>query len=283
MRIQGLFDYPRAFLVLASCALGLTLGVAGCGQGGVSAPLLGDQVTPAEATPANLPGAERARIVTVHVALRVDDVERSIEAVRALVTAHEGYVQEASTQQVHGASGQFHVRVPTGQLVQFRSAVADLGQVASDRESAVDVTSERADLSARLRNARAEEARLLGLLAERTGGLADVLAVEAELSRVRESVERMVAQERVLTRDVGYANVHLDIAPRRIAFSDEPGRSIAAAATEGLEVAWTVLVGIVVMVVAAAPTALLLLALLVALIRSVRLLLRLRRRWSPAT
>lgn len=233
-------------------------------------------------TPADLPSVERDRIVTVYVTLEVGDVGDAVEAVHALVAAHRGYVQEAEMREASGARGQFYLRIPSAQLAEFRGAVADLGQVTLNRESAADVTSQRADISARVRNGRAEEARLLRLLDERTGDLADVLAVEGQLSRVRESVERMVAQERVLAHDVGYAHVHLDIAPTHIAFSDEPGRSVAAAATNGLEVAWTVLVGITVTIVAITPTALLLLAMLAAALGSFRLLWRWRRHWTSA-
>jgi len=224
------------------------------------------------------PIADRARVITVHASLFVDDVEAGLASLRGLVASHHGYVEEATAQLAHDGSALLHVRVPSDELTSFRSAVAELGDIASERETAEDVTEQRADLDARVRNAGAEEQRLLELLAQRTGDLADVLAVEAQLSRVRESIERMQAQQRVLERNIGYASVHLDIATHPVAFSDTPGRSIASAAEKGFAFAWSMLVGITMLVAGVAPVALLWFAMGLLLVLTLRLLSRLRRR-----
>lgn len=53
------------------------------------------------------------------------------------------------------------------------------------------MTEQRANLDARLANARAQEKRLVEIVAgHKTGSVAEVLEVERELARVRESVER---------------------------------------------------------------------------------------------
>src|SRR6266487_3092027 len=64
--------------------------------------------------------------------------------------------------------------------------------------NAEDVGEEFVDVTARMENARRLEQRLVTLLAARTGKLSDVLAVERELARVREEIERYEGRLRYL-------------------------------------------------------------------------------------
>ena len=64
--------------------------------------------------------------------------------------------------------------------------------------SAEDVGEEYTDVSARVANARRLEARLLDLLANRTGRLEEILNLEREVARVREEIERYEGRLRYL-------------------------------------------------------------------------------------
>jgi len=64
--------------------------------------------------------------------------------------------------------------------------------------NAEDVSEEFVDISARVENAHRLEARIIDLLANRTGKLQDVLSVEHELARVREEIERYEGRLRFL-------------------------------------------------------------------------------------
>ena len=77
----------------------------------------------------------------------------------------------------------------------------------SESQSGEEVTAQYVDLEARLANARHTEQRLTDLLRQRTGNLADVLAVEKELDNTRGEIERMEAEEKALTKRVDYATV----------------------------------------------------------------------------
>ena len=63
----------------------------------------------------------------------------------------------------------------------------------------------------RTANARREEQRLVGLLSQRTGDLADVLAVERELARVRLEIERMEAETCATQQRVDLATIDLTV------------------------------------------------------------------------
>ncbi len=136
-----------------------------------------------------------------------------MQRLRTAVEEHGGYVSEA---RVHGGphrSASLEARVPRRRSRAFRAAVASVGEVVDDAEKAEDVAEQRADIGARLRNARAQEKRLLDLLSDRTGSLADVVAVE-QLGSVRETIEQIEAQERLLEGQIAYATVKMSITAR---------------------------------------------------------------------
>ncbi len=215
--------------------------------------------------------ADRAMRITVETSVTVKDVDAAGRAVRELVAQHGGYVGEARTQGDDDArSSWFEVHVPVAHLPAFRAGVSGLGEVTSDAEKAEDVTEQRADIKARLGNARAEEKRLLELLDKRTGTLADVVAVEKELASVRETIERMEAQERVLEGQIASATVKIHLSSRHAAARVGPGKRIFHAAGDGIETAGSFLVGVVVLAASAGPTAILVALMGYAAFRAVR-------------
>jgi hypothetical protein len=222
--------------------------------------------------------SDRAETVTVHTSLVVEDVREAMGSLRELVSRHRGYVQEADFFDGEDRRAGLVARIPAVDLAAFRKALGDLGDVVSEAEKVDDVTEQRADIGARLRNARAQEKRLLELLSYQTGSLADVLAVEEELSRVRESIERIEARQKTLDNEIAYASVHVNIRARYVAFWKHPRAAIAHAAQSGVRAAWSFLVGIVVVVAAAGPTAGVIAVMAFVVFLSVRFLFRLRKR-----
>jgi hypothetical protein len=91
------------------------------------------------------------------------------------------------------------VRVPVERFESFVNSAKGLGELISAGTNSQDVSEEFYDVEARLRNKTKEEERLLKLLEDRPGKLEDVIAIERELSRVREEIERMQGRLRVLT------------------------------------------------------------------------------------
>jgi DNA repair exonuclease SbcCD ATPase subunit len=212
------------------------------------------------------------------MSLVVEEVREAMSSLRDLVSRHQGYVQQADFVDGGNRRAGLVARVPANELAAFRKAFTDLGEVSSEAERVDDVSEERADIGARLRNARAQEKRLLELLSYQTGSLADVLAVEEELSQVRESIERIEARQKRLENEIAYASVHVDIRARYVAFWKHPRAAIADAAQSGIRAAWSFLVGVVVVVAKAGPTAVLIALMAFFVFLPVRFLRRLRNR-----
>lgn len=156
--------------------------------------------------------ATRALVVTIKTVVVTDDPDAVAARARAEVERAGGFVASATTRG-SGAdrSVELELKVPHAETRPLRVLLSDLGRIASDEEKSEDVTEQRADLNARLRNAQAQEKRTLELLAQRTGSLQDVLEAERELARIRETVERLDAQKRSLDGKVDLATVRLSV------------------------------------------------------------------------
>lgn len=218
-----------------------------------------------------LPKADRALVVTADVTLRVGKVDEVTNKIRASVDTEGGYIANAST---HGDSDDAYammdLRVPVARASAFRAMLRTLGEVASEDERVEDVTEQRADLSARLNNARNEEARMVDLMAHKSGDIAEVIAAEKELARIRETIERLEAEERTMTGQVALATIHVTLQPVTAAAEHTPGRSIVRAWTSGLHAAKALAVWLSMGVAAATPTLLPIAAFVLAVIAVAR-------------
>lgn len=135
-------------------------------------------------------------------ALEVRSIDDGVAKLRQTAAQFGGFV--ANTTLRNGRDEQrgatLEVRVPAGQFEALVGALGSLGKVESVTASAQDVGEEYVDLGARAGNARRMEARLIEMLASRTGKLSEVLTVEQELTRVREEIERYEARLRFLEK-----------------------------------------------------------------------------------
>ena len=139
-------------------------------------------------------------IRTGQAAIEVDSLEPAVAAVRDLAMRLGGYVAASSFEggddRLRSAS--LEVKIPADRWSDAIDGLEPIGRLESVSENAQDVGEEFVDVSARLTNARRLETRLVELIDRRTGKLEDVLAVERELARVREEIERYEGRLRYL-------------------------------------------------------------------------------------
>ena len=166
-----------------------------------------------EEAPTTADGLSRKIVYTATVDLVVEDFYKIPEDVVALVKRFDAYVASSNLTGAAGDNrhGTWQVRVPIGRFDEFVAEAKRLGELVSAGTSSRDVSEEYYDVDARIRNKTKEEERLLKLLEERPGELADVIAIERELSRVREELERMQGRMRVLTDLTSMTTVTLSI------------------------------------------------------------------------
>ena len=145
------------------------------------------------------------------------------------------------------------VRVPTDSYEDFIADVAKIGKVTYQSEATDDVTQEHVDLSARLENMRAQEVRLREFF-EAAKNVTEMLAIEAELGRVRGEIESLDAQVTWLERQAAMATVSVELTePQAVVRPDGGSWGFVEAVTSGIRGAAQVLTVTLTVLIASSP------------------------------
>jgi len=179
-----------------------------------------DEAAPETVSPAHLPrsatdpSAVPSMVIrTGQASLRVDSLEPAVARVRQLAQRVGGFIansqMQAGENQLRSAT--LEIRVPASRFDDLTGGLPPIGRVEYVNVSAEDVGEEFTDITARATNAHRLEQRLIDLLATRTGKLSDVLEIERELARVRESIERMEGRLRYLQAHVATSTLSVTV------------------------------------------------------------------------
>ena len=152
-------------------------------------------------------------IRTGQASVEVDSLENSVAQLRQLAGRLGGYLANSSYQagSAQYRSASIELRVPSERFDELLSGMSPLGKVEYVNVTAQDVGEEYADVGARIANGKRLEARLIELLANRTGKLQDILEVERELARVREEIERYEGRLRYLRAHASMSSLTVSV------------------------------------------------------------------------
>lgn len=147
------------------------------------------------------------------VSVLVDSLELAVAQVRQLAERMGGFIANAAMQTGpdYFRSATLTLRMPSARYDEALGGLDPIGDVETVNTNAEDVGEEFVDVQARVANARRLESRLVELLATRTGRLDDVLAVERELARVREEIERFEGRLRFLRERVSLSTLTVTV------------------------------------------------------------------------
>lgn len=233
---------------------------------------------PGEIGASPLAVADRSLVVTMDVAVTVERVDDAAARLRAAVEKAGGFVADSHASGANERqTARLELHVPAGEARGIRAALGELGEVTSATEKVEDVTEQRADLEARLLSARTQEKRLLEIMSGRAASIQELFEAERELARVRENVERLEAQERVMRSKVALATVRVSLSTKSVAAWQTPGPSLARAGNAGVQAATAVAVYTAMAAAAIGPT----LAPVLAVLAAVVVVVRRRRAKSP--
>ena len=177
-------------------------------------------VDAADATGFALPGTsvaalpvEAMLIRTGNASIEVRALDPAIDQVRALAGRMGGFVANTSIQagdeRLRTAS--IELRIPNEQFDAAVSGLNGLGKLETVQVTTEDVGEQYTDIAARVTNAHRLEERLIDVLARRPGKLQDILAVERELARVREEIERYEGRLRYLKSRAATSRLTLSV------------------------------------------------------------------------
>lgn len=218
-------------------------GFAGAEAKRMAATDMASVAAPAPAAPSRPQGPRLTDSVTAsmiirngYVSIEVDSLEIAVSTVRAMAARLGGYVGNVTT-----STGEFAVRtstievkVPSARFDDAMSTLTPLGKVEQSNATAEDVGEEFVDMTARMANARRLEDRLVTLLATRTGKLEDVLAVERELARVREEIERYEGRLRFLRSRAAMSTLSVTVHEAAPLVNPNPGTNVIGEAVKAM-------------------------------------------------
>jgi len=159
------------------------------------------------------PKIERKIIYSSGLKIKVKDVVKAIDEIKALTKKNKGYIGSSSVEkdENENKSGEIIVRVPPAKLEDAISQFKKLGEVIEDSMTGEDITKDYYDLQSRLANSKKFEARLIKLLETKTTKVSDLLEVERELARIRAEIESFQGQIRYYNNLVGMATITVNL------------------------------------------------------------------------
>lgn len=201
----------------------LLFSLAGCAaESGSAIPNFSTEASPpgtASSDSATAAANENRHIIyRATLSLDVKSFAKTSKEVESLTKKAGGYIAQYREDSASGVprGGHWTVRVPTDRFEDFVESVAALGVTHHREITSEDVTEEFVDLTARLKNKKELEKRLLEMVAGRGDEIKDLLALEAELSRVREEIERMEGRMRYLADRVAMTTVQISAYEREV-------------------------------------------------------------------
>ncbi|MGE5652822.1 MAG: DUF4349 domain-containing protein [Bacillota bacterium] len=154
----------------------------------------------------------RKVIQTGRMELEVLDYAKASDEITALAKGAGGYIESTSSRKNNEGRiyGSLTIRVPQEKFDQLLVDLSRSGKIISSDVSGRDLTEQYIDLEARLNNAKAQEQRMLAILAK-AEKLEDLLRVEAELARIRGDVESLQGKFNYLKNSVDLASLTISV------------------------------------------------------------------------
>lgn len=150
-------------------------------------------------------------IRTAYLQVEIGDVDVARTHLEDRVKAAGGY---AASSNRYGTTAapilEITFRAPAAALDELLAAFRNEGKLLGESINSYEVTTQIVDLEARLKSLRASESAYLDLM-KRASSVADVLAVQTELTRVRADIESYDAQRAALADQVAMATITVQL------------------------------------------------------------------------
>ena len=152
-------------------------------------------------------------IKTGSLSLQVSGLDAAVDAATKQITALGGYASGSDREgDGEDATASITFRIPAARWDEALTGLRHLAdKVLAERSGTEDVTRQVVDLGARIKNLEATEKALQAIM-ERAGEIKDVLAVQAELTKVRGDIEQMTAEKQHLEEQAAMSTLTVGFA-----------------------------------------------------------------------
>jgi len=203
---------------------------------------------------------ERHVIRRASLDMQSENFDDTVEALRGVAPSVNGYIESEVLTGTGARRLTIVLRVPVATFDAALHHVQSLGTVNHQSQSAEDVTAQFYDLAGNLETRRIEEERILSLI-ERAEDIHELLALEARLSNVRQTIASYLAQLNQIAGLVSYSTITVTLTeynPWQPVAGDSLGERIGGAFGDSVDGTVSALQGIVVFLAGAViPLALL--------------------------
>jgi hypothetical protein len=162
------------------------------------------------------PGDNRKLVRNARVDLEVRSFDQALQQIAAFASEDKGYIATSNSEKQENGKlrGEIVVKLLPENLDSFLNRLHEIGDLKNQTLGTEDVTKQYFDTDARLKNAQAMEQRLLEILKKKSDDINDLLAVEKELGRVREQIEQMQGELKLMDSQVQLATVTIVLAEK---------------------------------------------------------------------
>lgn len=160
--------------------------------------------------------ANRKLVRNAQVDLEVAKFDEALQKITVFAAEDRGYIATTNSEkQANGKlRGQVIVKVLPDNLDRFLGKLRALGELKNQSIATEDVTKAYFDTESHLKNARVMEQRLIEILKKKSEDVNDLLQVEKELGRVREQIEQMQGELKLMDSQVQFATVTISMAEK---------------------------------------------------------------------
>ena len=194
------------------------------------------------------------RVVTYNAQLSLEDndIQGTLQKIRALAEGYGGYVA-SSSRSTYGvqARADIAIRVPKDKFQAAIQQIETYGKVLDEGTTSEDITQQYIDLKARLNNMQRQEERL-GEILDMAKTVDEILRVESELERVRGEIDSLQGQINYLEGNVEMSLISVMLTEPAPPFTP-PGMDWSVTFEIAISGLFTVVRGMIVLVVSLAP------------------------------
>ncbi len=159
------------------------------------------------------PQKERVIVRTARQTIEAHDVFLSVSKLTALINQSKGYVEDSY--QDHNSGATIRARVPSEKLDSTLNEISQLGREIERIITAKDVTIEKIDLEARIKNLMVLRDRFRNLVAQGKD-IKDVVSLEEELNRIQTELDSLQSKLEQLKSEVAMSSIAITIKPEKI-------------------------------------------------------------------
>ena len=195
---------------------------------------------------------ERTVIYNAQLSLEANDIQGTLQKIRALAEGYGGYVA-SSSRSTYGAQerADIAIRVPKDKFQAAIQQIETYGKVLDEGTTSEDITQQYIDLKARLNNMQRQEERLNEIL-DMAKTVDEILKVESELERVRGEIESLQGQINYLEGNVEMSLISVTLTEPAPPFTP-PGMDWGETLEIAISGLFTVIRGMIIVVVSLIP------------------------------